>query len=348
MVAHIPDDRSITVGVRTRSLSHDRLRLLAQLGVTDVFVDHGEVAEEGEAFVGGEGPDVLTVGPGSIPTVDELKTARERVESYGLRLAGIHSLPFALYGDIMFDREGSETSFEEITTLIENIGAAGIDILGYQWMPRGLVPLRTNPTEARGGAEATAFDLEELDDPDTLPEGIDREYTEDELWDNYERFITTVLPVAEQAGVTLALHPMDPPVIESLYGIPRLFRNREHFDRAMELGSSDNHGLKLCLGCFTEMGEDMVDVVEHFGSDIVFVHFRNVVGTVPSFHESFVDQGNFEPPAVMRALSRVGFDGAVVPDHVPKMEGDEGWRPVGRSYTVGYLQGLIDDIDYTG
>jgi mannonate dehydratase len=289
----------------------------------------------------------LTVGPGSIPTVGDLRAAKEQVESHDIRLAGIHSLPFALYGDVMFDREGRKESIAEITTLIENLGEAEIGVLGYQWMPRGLVPLRTDPKKTRGGAEATAFDIDELEDEDTLPPELDREYLEDELWDYYQGFLEEVLPVAENAGVTLALHPMDPPMLESLRRIPRLFRNREHFDRAMSITPSDSHGLKLCLGCFTEMGEDIEDVIEHFGDDIVFVHFRNVVGTALEFHESFVDEGNFEAPGAMRALADIDFDGVVVPDHVPKMEGDDGWRPLGRSYTVGYLQGLVDDIDFT-
>jgi mannonate dehydratase len=333
----------VRIGVRTRSLTEERLRLLAQLGVTDVFVDHAEVVEEGEAFVGDEGPDVLAVGPGSIPTVQELEAAKEHIESFGLTFAGVHSLPYALYGDVKFDLPGRDQSLEQITTLIRNLGAAGVPILGYQWMPRGLMPMRTEPVEARGGAEATAFDYDKLDDPDALPAELDRAYTREESWEYYEGFLETVLPVAEEVDVTLALHPDDPPIPEQ-GSIPRLFHSVESFDRAMNTVPSDNHGLKLCLGCFAEMGEDPAEVIEHFGDDIVFVHFRNVSGTVPTFNEAFVDDGDFAAPAAMRALHDVGFDGAVVPDHVPKVEDDEGWRPVGRAYTVGYLRGLWDDI----
>ncbi|ELZ19863.1 mannonate dehydratase [Halosimplex carlsbadense 2-9-1] len=336
------------VGVRTRNLSEKRLRYLRQLGATDVFVDHADTEEEPDEFNDREAAETETiaVGPGQIPSVAELEAARERVEDAGLRLAGIQSLPYSLYGDIMFDREGADEALDSITTLVRNLGEADIPILGYQWNPRGVVPMRTEPVELRGGATGTAFDLSEIDDPDGLAPGIDREYTEAEFWDNYERFLERVLPVAEEAGVDLALHPVDPPVLESLGGIPRLFRNVENFEQAMDLVPSDNHGLKLCLGCFSQMGEDVPAVIRRFGErdDIVFVHFRDVVGSMPRFHETFVDEGNFVTADAVRALVDVGFDGVVIPDHVPEMVDDTDWRHRARGFTVGYLRGVVDTV----
>ena len=340
------DGTGIRVGVRTRSLSEPRLRFVRQLGATDVFVDHADTEEEPDEFNDLDGTDTLAVGRDEIPSVADLRAARQRVEAAGLSLTGIQSLPYSLYGDIMFGHEGRDEALDQITTLVRNLGEAGVPILGYQWNPRGVVPMRTSPVELRGGAAGTAFDFDELDDPDALAPGLDREYTEAEFWKSYEEFLKTVLPVAEEAGVRLALHPVDPPVIESMGGIPRLFRNVENFQRAMDLVPSDNHGLKLCLGCFSQMGEDVTDVVRRFGEsdDIVFIHFRDVVGTVPEFHETFVDEGNFETSEVVRTLRDVGFDGAVIPDHVPKMEGDDDWRHRARGFTVGYLRGVVDTV----
>jgi mannonate dehydratase len=344
-------EADVRVGVRTRDIGEDRLRYLRQAGVTDVFVDHADTEEEPSEFNDRIATDTVAVGPGTIPSVAELEAARERVEDAGLRLTGIHSLPYSLYGDIMFGRDGKEAALDEVVTLVENLGAAGVPVLGYQWNPRSVVPMRTTPVETRGGATVTAFDMAELDAPHELPAELDRTYTEAEFWDNYRTFLETVLPVAEEAGVELALHPSDPPSVESLGGIPRLFRNVENFDRAMDLVPSDNHGLKLCLGCFSEMGEDVPGVIRHFGErgDIVFVHFRDVVGTMPAFREAFVDEGNFDSVAAVRALYDVGFDGAVLPDHVPEMVDDTDWRHRGRGFTVGYLRGVIDaKQSYTG
>ena len=255
----------VRVGVRTRDLGEKRLRYLGQLGATDVFVNHADTEEEPDDFNDRIASDTVAVGPGTIPSVAQLEAARERVEAAGLRLSGIHSLPYSLYGDIMFGREGKEEALADITTLIENLGEAGIPIMGYQWNPRGVVPMRTEPVEVRGGAEATAFDIEEIENPHELADGIDREYTETEFWENYREFLETVVPVAEDAGVEMALHPVDPPVIESLGGIPRLFRNVENFERAMDIVPSEHHGLKLCLGCFSQMGEDVTEVLRRFG-----------------------------------------------------------------------------------
>jgi mannonate dehydratase len=336
----------VRIGVRTRSLSEDRLRYIRQLGATDIFVDHADTDEEPDEFNDKEGTQTVSVGRDSIPTVAELTAARERVESVGLSLTGIQSLPYSLYGDIMFGREGGEVSLDQIITLIRHLGEAEIPILGYQWNPRGVVPMRTSPVKVRGRALGTGFDLAEVDDPHALAPELDREYTESEFWENYREFLEAVLPVAEEAGVQLALHPVDPPGIESLGGIPRLFRNVENFERAMDLVPSENHGLKLCLGCFSQMGEDVNQILRRFGErdQIVFIHFRDVVGTVPKFHETFVDTGNFDTVEVVRTLHEVGFDGVAIPDHVPKMVGDDDWRHRARGFTVGYLRGVIDTV----
>lgn len=336
----------VRVGVRTRSLARPRLRYIRQLGATDVFIDHANIDEEPDEFNDRAADVTLEVGRDAIPTVDDLETAKAHVEAADLTLTGIHSLPYALYGDIMFDREGADEALAQITTLIENLGEADVPILGYQWNPRGVVPMRTSPVELRGGAIGTGFDYDELEAPDELAPGLDREYTEEEFWANYQRFLETVLPVAEDAGVDLALHPVDPPVLESMCGIPRLCRNVANFEKAMELVPNDNHGLKLCLGCFSQMGEDVTEVLRTFGErdEIVFIHFRDVVGTVPKFHETFVDAGNFDTSEVIRTLYDIGYDGVVIPDHVPQMEGDSDWRHRGRGYTIGYLRGAIDTV----
>ncbi|GGL39080.1 mannonate dehydratase [Halarchaeum grantii] len=335
---------TISVGVRTRNLSTSRLNFIRQLGATDVFVDHADTDEEPDEFNDRTASYTVEVGRGTIPSAEELTEAREHVEEHDLTLRGIQSLPYSLYGDIMLGREGREEALEQIKTLIRNLGEADIPILGYQWNPRGVVPMRTEPVELRGNATGTAFDLDEIDNPDEPV--LDHEYTEEEFWDNYHGFLKEVLPVAEEAGVDLALHPVDPPSIESIGGIPRLFRNVENFEKAMDLVPSDNHGLKLCLGCFSQMGEDVTEVVRRFGEsdDIVFIHFRDVVGAVPQFHETFVDEGNFVTADVVRTLEDVGFDGVVIPDHVPEMEGDDDWRHRARSFTVGYLRGVVDTV----
>jgi mannonate dehydratase len=247
-------------------------------------------------------------------------------------------MPMNFYDDIMLGREGREVQVEHVKNTIRNMGRAGIPVLGYHWMPGGVV--RTGTETLRGGAEGTAFDLSEVDDG--LTHG--REYTEEEMWEYYEWFLREVLPVAEEAGVKLCIHPNDPPV-ENLGGIPQLFRNFENFKKAMELVPSDNHGLEFCLGCWSEMGEDLEEVIRHFGGEKIFyVHFRDVEGVVPKFHETFVDEGNYDTYDVMELLYDVGFDGMLIPDHVPHMLDDTDWDHRGRAYAVGYLKATLNAV----
>lgn len=326
------------VGFRTDALSDERLRFMSQLGVEDVFVD--PVGPDGN-------PETLSIAEGHVPSVDDLARLRRRAEDAGIRLAGVQTLHYDVYDEIMFGRDGAERQTETIAEVIENLGEAGIDVLGYQWNPHGFAPMRTSRNaRVRGGATATAFDLDDLHEPEAPADGLDRRYTEAELWENFERFLADVLPVAEAAGVRLALHPADPPMSEHLGGVPRLFHSVESFVRAMDLVPSDSHGLKLCLGCFSEAGADVPAVIRQFGErdQIVFVHFRDVAGTVPSFTETFVDEGNFDAYEAVRALAAVDFDGVLIPDHVPTVVGDTEWAHRTRGYTAGYLKGLVDAV----
>ncbi len=342
------DSLSMRIGVRTRSLADDRLAFCKQIGAEDVFVDHreprGDVFDDEAAEWDGTG---IPVDEGVVPSVEDLERAKQRAADAGVRLAGIQSLSYTVYGKIMLGREGADAQVETITTLIRTLGRADIPILGYQWNPRGVVPMRTTRSaRSRGGAAVSGFDVSELDAPYEPVDELEREYTEAELWENYEAFLEAVLPVAEEAGVHLALHPADPPTVAQLGGIPRLFRSVEAFRRAMELVPSDNHGLKLCLGCFSEMPDtDVAEVVRYFGErdKIVFVHFRDVIGTWPAFTETFIDDdaSNFDPLELVAALHEVGFDGVIVPDHVPDVTGDTDWGHRGRAHAVGFLNGLL-------
>ena len=340
---------SMRVGIRTASLAESRLRYIKQIGVTDVFLEHSSLDEEPGEFLDGSGENTrLPLHEDKIPTTAELLAARERVENAGLRLAGIHSLPYSLYGPIMFNTDECAARIQLVQELLGNLGEAGIPILGYQWNPRGLVQMRTSDSrDIRGNARATAFDLDELEDPFSVADTVDRAYTESEFWENYERFVDEVIPAAESADVKMALHPVDPPGIEQLGGIPRLFRDVSAFERAMDILPSDHHGLKLCLGCFSQIGEDIPALIRRFGErdQIIFVHFRDVVGTVPTFKETFIDEGNYEPIEAIRALAEVGFDGALLPDHVPIVEGDSQWGHRANAYTVGYLRALISMVN---
>jgi mannonate dehydratase len=115
----------------------------------------------------------------------------------------------------------------------------------------------------------------------------------------------------------------------------------------MELVPSDNHGLEFCLGTWSEMGADIPEVIRYFGNrdELFYVHFRDVVGTAPSFHETWIDEGNYDALEAMETLRSVGFSGMMLPDHTPHVEGDTDWEHRGRAYTVGYMKALLRHLD---
>jgi mannonate dehydratase len=268
---------------------------------------------------------------------ENLIELREEVESAGLRLHAIENVPISFYEDIMLGRDGKEEQLEHIKNTVRNMGKAGIPIFGYHWSPTGV--WRTGEHSVRGGAQATAFDATAVSDELMY----DREYSSEELWANYEFFLRELLPVAEEHDIKLALHPNDPPVSDSLGGIPMLFNDFESFKRAMDLVLSPNHGLEFCLGTWSQMGVDLEKVIRYFGDKdkIFYVHFRDVNGVVPEFHETWVDEGNFDALEIIRLLDEVGFSGVMIPDHTPHMDGDTDWDHRGRAYTVGYLKALL-------
>ena len=187
---------------------------------------------------------------------NDLRGLKQRVNDYQLELEAIENVPRHFYLDAMLGGPRRDEQIGNYQTLVRNMGEAGIPILGLNWMPN--LVWRTPEAIGRGGVKVTAFDMaralagEVVVGITEVPEAEDREYSENEIFDNYVYFMQRVLPVAEEAGVKIALHPDDPPV-ESLGGIGRVFYKPENFKRALEAAPSPNHGLDFCMGCFSEM-----------------------------------------------------------------------------------------------
>jgi mannonate dehydratase len=308
-------------------LSDERLQFAKQLGVDDVLLN-------------------TPVLPGETHwEFRDLLHLRLQCEEAGLTLAAIENVPRSFYDKAMLGQPGRDQQIEHMATTVHNMGRAGIPVLGYNWMPNG-VWRTSRTTPGRGGAAVTSFDMRLAED---APLSHGRVYTEEEMWANYEYFLKALVPVAEEAGVKLALHPDDPPV-ESLGGVARIFRGFDGFRRAMELVDSAASGLDFCHGCWSEMGPGAIEAIRYFGEQgrILYVHFRDVQGRVPSFDECFVNEGNSDMLEVLKALRNVGFRGFLIPDHVPHMVDDTPWGHRGRAYAIGYMTALLEVLDSAG
>jgi mannonate dehydratase len=307
-------------------------------------------------------PSNLTAADGYWST-EELRALRERCEQDGLTLEGLENIPVAHFYKIQRGEPGRDEQIENYRTTIRNMGAAGIRLLGYNFLCT-FVWRTTVGGSGRGGAKITTFDLADTPDGNLLatyklrwPDPAEP-ISAERVWDNHQYFLDAVLPVAEQAGVRLALHPDDPPVDGHLGGAARVFTTPSALDRACRQSrGSSSWGLNLCLGTVSEMGGQAAvdEVIDLFGprKKIFYVHFRDVRGTVPAFAECFLGEGNLNPAVVIRKLHSVGFDSFLIDDHVPAMIGDrDTWLDTssdaycsrGRAHAIGYLQGVLNAL----
>ena len=310
-----------------RDLTEEKLLFAKQLGLDDVLLNTPNLPGE------------------TCWEFSDLLLLRTKCEDYGVRLAAIENVPARFYVKAMLGLPGRDEQIESYQTIIRNMGKAGIPILGYHWMPNG-VWRTSRTTPDRGGARVTSFDYDLARD---APLTHGREYGEDEMWANFTYFLRAVVPVAEEAGVKLALLPDDPPVA-SLGGVPRLFRNFEGFQRAMEIVPSPASGLDFCQGCWSEMGPRVLDAIRYFGSrgKIFYVHFHDVKGTVPKFQETFIGQGNVDMFEALKTYREVGFRGFLIDDHVPRIVDDTEWGHRSRAFAIGYMTALLEVVNSLG
>lgn len=273
---------------------------------------------------------------------------RRHFENHGLKVYGFGNRDVHNQDAIVLNLENRDAKVEQYKQHLRDLGKAGIPYTTYAHMANGIWSTERETT--RGGASARGFDLDKADKGHwagkfyPMPHTHGREYTQEEIWDNFTRFIQEVAPVAEEADVKIGIHPDDPPQPE-LGGIPRcIFSSHAGYARALEIAASPNVGICFCVGCWLEggplMGKDVLESIQDFGGQgkIFKVHFRNVDAPLPHFVETFVDNGYQDMYRVMKALRDTNFDGVVIPDHVPLMGNDP---RIGTAYTIGYMNALL-------
>jgi mannonate dehydratase len=280
---------------------------------------------------------------------DHLQRTVTRFADHGLSLNVVEDRPPMV--DTVLGRDGRDEEIERVKRLLENMGRLGVDVYCWVWTENPVGVVRTaDDVPTRGDSRTSGYDHEwSRRGPDHPAAGI----TEAELWENLEYFLDEVVPVAESAGVKLALHPDDPPV-DSLRGVPRLVTSLENYERILELHDSPNHGVTFCQGNFSAMDADVPTAIRRLGDRIHFVHFRDVEGTSESFVETWQDAGQTDIRAAMDAYREVGFEGPIRPDHVPRMVGEAdrdetmaGYTDMGRLFAVGYIKGLLESAGTT-
>ncbi|MBO0798391.1 MAG: mannonate dehydratase, partial [Blastocatellia bacterium] len=284
-------------------------------------------------------------------SVEALKKFRERIEGFGIRLEML-PLPLSSYyitraenPNIMLGKSPErDREIDNICQMIRNAALAGIPALKYNMSILGVVS--TDSIKCRGKAVCRAFDYSKArqDPPLTEAGPVDPET----YWERIRYFLMRVIPVAEEYKVRMACHPHDPgmPLDKGFRGVHTVLGSVAGLKRFIEITPSKYHGLNFCQGTVSEMlskpGEQIYDVIHYFGSrgKIFNVHFRNIRGGFLNFMETFIDDGDVDMLKAMRVYKEVGYDGMIMPDHVPLIAGDQNGLHA-FAYTFGYIKALI-------
>jgi mannonate dehydratase len=277
---------------------------------------------------------------------DRLRKIKEKFAAQDLDVTVIESAPASIQEPIKLGLGDRDEHIDHFCQLIENMGRLNIPIMCHNWMA-GIGWLRTDfGISERGGALVTGYDNDVNEAKGLTEFGI---VTEEQLWERMEYFLKRVVPVAEKAGVFLAVHPDDPPR-SPVRGIGRILTSPENFQRVLDMYPSKHNGLTFCQGNFAAMGVDVPETIRHFGRQgaIKFVHFRDVRGNRDKFVETFHDNGQTDMVEAIRAYADVDFAGPARVDHVPTMAGEgndnPGYETMGRLYALGYMRGLMEAV----
>jgi mannonate dehydratase len=270
-------------------------------------------------------------------SLEYLTNLRQRVEAAGLQLYNAGNMSVAKSDAIHLALPERDAMIARFQEFIRTLGQAGIHTTTFTWEPDRV--WSSEPGETRA-SRARRVDLEEMY---RRPFTHGREYSREELWENFTYFIRRIIPVAEEAGVRLALHPNDPPVDGKLGGIPCLIHSYADYVRAFEIAASPNLGMEFCVGCWLEGGAafgNLFHAIRQFVSEkrVFITHFRNITAPLPAFTETYLDNGYMEMYQVMKAFCAAGYDGTMILDHSPAMAPQ--FKGAATAYAIGYMRAL--------
>ena len=312
---------------------------------------------------------VYDVPVGEVWSKESLERLKEVTSAKGLEMEVIEYIP--VHEDI---KRGLPTRDKYIANYIENIrrcAAVGVKCVCYNFMPV-FDWLRTNMNHInKDGSSSLAYSYDDFKkiDPNNLHlPGWDESYSQDELqgllaayknishedlFNNMVYFLERVIPVCDEVGVKMAIHPDDPPW--DIFGLPRIVSSEADLDRMFAAVPSTNNGLTLCSGSFgASKNNDLIHMAAKYTAQgrVHFVHLRNVKWT--DDHDSFCEVGHFSKAGslnmagIVKALVDNGFDGYVRPDHGRNIWGETGKPGYGlydRALGCTYINGLFEAFE---
>lgn len=295
--------------------------------------------------------------PGEVWPEESIRRIADACKAHGLIFDVVESIPVT--EEIKLGLPERDRHIENYCESIRRCAKYGVKCVTYNFMPVFDWTRTQLDKKAPDGSTSLVMYWEQLKGLDPLKDDIHlpgwgASYTQDQvrdliraysalgeegLWDNIKYFLKRVTPVAESCGVTVALHPDDPPY--PIFGLPRVITCEENLDRYLSIVDSPANALCFCsgsLGCSTK--NDIPYLVHKYSAKkrICFMHLRNVrILPDGSFEETghLTKNGSLDMNAIVKALVETGFDGYFRPDH-----GRMIWNEVGSNAKPGY--GLYD------
>jgi mannonate dehydratase len=309
---------------------------------------------------------------GDVWEKDEIKSEIDYIKSFGFHAEVVESVN--VHEAIKLGNEEREYYIENYKQSIRNLGEFGVKVICYNFMPIFDWTRSDLFRELPDGSTALFYekDVVENRDPEELiqtfssysdmtlpgwePEKIGRikelfeaykDMTEAELWDNLRYFLKEILPVAEEAGIKMAIHPDDPPW--SIFGLPRIMTGRESLEKLLAISDSPSNGITFCTGSLgSNPTNNIVSLAAEFAGKSPFAHIRNVkIFDNGDFIETshLTSDGSIDIKGVVRELSAIDYDGYVRPDHGRHIWGEKcrpGYGLYDRALGIMHLLGLWD------
>lgn len=305
------------ISVWDGGLSDSYLKQVTQLGAD--CIDFGR----DESF-----PGVKEQG---YPDLDELLKMKKLIRSYGLDINRV-TLP-NITEKFMKGQPGGEKEIENTCNALKVFAEAGVPIARQRFWGDTFGELMTRYSAVhRGGYISRGESRAATINPPDIPT---REEL-DEWWKRFCEVYGALVPIADENNIKLAIHPSDVPNPDTPLG-------SLGFHRVIDAFPSKNVGYLYCCGTRAEAGGSAIvlDEINNYGRKrrIFMVHLRNVRGslaTAGAFEEALLDDGDMNIVKIVRELQKVGFDGCINADHIPRLEGN-----VGLAYSVGYIKAIF-------
>ncbi len=287
-------------------------------------------------------------------TLEEVERTRDLCEKHAVRMEMV-ALPFLTSSHIDHEKRGAimlgespqrDRDIADIHKMIEACAKAGIGSFKYNLSLLGV--LRTRPTAGRGGSTYSTWKRSEArPNPPVTRAG---RVTQELAWERIEYFLERVIPVCNEHKIRAACHPHDPGVSpQGFQGVCRVLGTVDGLRKFVSIRESPWHGLNFCLGTVAEMladpNRELGPIVREFGErrKIFNIHFRNIRGHRDDFREVYPDEGDVNLVDIARILRDVGYDGMLMPDHVPSHPDDpHGLQAF--AFALGYIKGILQAL----